>query len=635
MALCPRCDQPTHPSGRCPTCDLPEAPAPIGPGSRIGEYVLIELLDHGAMGEVWRGAHAGLDARGGARLEVAVKLMLPAIAARPDLRGRFAREAAAHARIDHPAVPRFYAWGEAGERPYLVMALIPGPTLKQILARGLLPIAQAREIARQLAHCLDHLHRHGIVHRDLKPANIKVAGLPEHPRVFVLDLGICKALGDWDASLATHAMLGTPAYMAPEMLSDASRVEPAADQFALGALLYEMLTGERAFAAGSAAASLLRIHSHMPPPPSTRRRGESIDPALDALVRRLLDKDPAHRYPDMSAVATALDTPELPSAPALAPTEPPSVPELARPEPPVMPELACPESPSVPALARLEPPSVPELARSESPSVSELAPAESSSVSPIAPGRRLTWRQLLQIAGGLLATGLVAYTCHSATAPGPVPADPAPTALHEAPITTARPVPLVPTRQPHTVTATHAVSAPSGAGPGGLTGPAPDAATSADTTGTASAAPIAAPSEPQDDAPIARRAVPPLANHDRPRPVASRSARLPMAGAQPLAPAPLPSRAATPPPEATAVVAPPPEVTAVAAPPPEVTAVAAPPPVPTAVAAPPPGPAAAAAPPPGPAAVPESHPTRARRSSISDLEGIVDDLNRRADDLSR
>ncbi len=322
MPSCTHCQRPTRADGRCATCDLdptadtaapPVEPGPAAAhfepaeGARLGAFVLTDYIASGAMGEVWRGRHARLDQ------DVAVKFLKPELARVDAQRARFEREAVATARIRHPAFPQLWAWEAIGDRWYLVMDFVEGPTVEQRLAaEGPLDAARARQLGRQIADALAALHRAGIVHRDLKPANMKWVTDPagdEH--VFILDLGICKPLGGWDAAvLQTQGPIGTPLYMAPEQCGQSDAVGPRTDQFALGCILYEMVTGVRPFMAPDIAGVVKRVCFRDPEPPSSLQ--PTLPSALDAVIMRLLAKAPEARFADMNAVAAALAPTEAP-----------------------------------------------------------------------------------------------------------------------------------------------------------------------------------------------------------------------------------------------------------------------------------------------------------------------------------
>ncbi len=222
----------------------------IAPGSRLGAYEVLTPLGAGGMGEVFRARDTKL------RREVALKILPETFAADPDRRARFTREAHVLASLNHPNIAAIYGIEEADGLTALVLELVEGPTLADRIARGPVPIDEASKIAAQIADALDAAHERGIVHRDLKPANIKVT---DEGRVKVLDFGLAKALTDDaapDASMSPTmtgvasrlgVIVGTASYMSPEQ-AKGKLVDKRTDIWAFGCVLYEMLTGQRAFA---------------------------------------------------------------------------------------------------------------------------------------------------------------------------------------------------------------------------------------------------------------------------------------------------------------------------------------------------------------------------------------------------
>ena len=244
-------------------------------------YRLISPLGRGGMGQVWEGRDERLGRA------VAVKL-LAVDTANPRDNGvrRFTREAAVTAGLTHPGVPAIYDAGEYHAGLYLVMELIDGCTLGDLIAeQGPLPVAWAAAIAAQVAAVLAAAHERGVVHRDIKPQNVM---LTADGTAKILDFGVAGI--DSQRITSTGISVGTPAYMAPEQLSNMPST-PRTDLYALGCLLYEMLSGEPVFT-GTSPAALIRMHMEQAPAPL--RRGD-LDTALVQLVWQLLQKDPAWR----------------------------------------------------------------------------------------------------------------------------------------------------------------------------------------------------------------------------------------------------------------------------------------------------------------------------------------------------
>ena len=279
---------------------LEAASDPLGlAGRTISHFQVLEPLGAGGMGVVYRGQDTRLGR------PVALKFLLPHYSLDASAKVRFLREARAAAALDHPHLCTIYDVGESEDgRVFLAMALYAGETLKARLARdGPLPVAEALDITRQIASGLGCAHAGGIVHRDLKPGNVML--LPSGT-VRILDFGLAKALDD--PTSKTSAAFGTVAYMAPEQFRGES-VDARADLWALGVLLYEMLTGQKPFAGEHEVAVAHAIVHAEPVAPATLRAG--LPAAVQELVLTLLQKDLTLRYAtvddliaDLAAVGT-------------------------------------------------------------------------------------------------------------------------------------------------------------------------------------------------------------------------------------------------------------------------------------------------------------------------------------------
>ncbi|MFT3767219.1 MAG: protein kinase [Minicystis sp.] len=268
-----------------------------------GKYRLLRPLGKGSMGEVWAAAHESLGR------EVAIKLIYEGS---PELAARLKREALACGRLEHPNIVRVYDFGETeGGDPFLVMELLVGETLADRIARERrVPPAEAVAVALDVARALGAAHEAGIVHRDLKPANVFLAQGGE-ARVKVLDFGVSKILTSFDMSVTTDgALVGSPAYMSPEQARALPEIDPRADLWAIGVLLFEMLTGTRPFAASTVVGVVTEILAG--PIPTLAEALPGVDPRLDAAVRRCLTRDVEQR---MASAATLVDmlTPVLAS----------------------------------------------------------------------------------------------------------------------------------------------------------------------------------------------------------------------------------------------------------------------------------------------------------------------------------
>jgi serine/threonine-protein kinase len=262
-------------------------------GRRFADrYELRHLIGSGGMAEVWQARDLRMDR------DVAVKLLDRAAAVDPAAIERFRREALAVARIAHPNIVSAYDFGTERDRSYLVMELVPGETLDARLARGPVPIRQAIDVAAQTCAALDAAHRAGVIHRDVKPGNIIIT--PDGT-VKVLDFGIAR-LQDAAGSLTrTATVVGTSHYMASEQASGGA-TSGRTDLYAVGCVLYAMLTGAPPFG-GANPMGVLYQHLHSAPPRVSEKRPD-VPPALDQLVAELLAKDPADR-PESAAMVRA------------------------------------------------------------------------------------------------------------------------------------------------------------------------------------------------------------------------------------------------------------------------------------------------------------------------------------------
>jgi thiol-disulfide isomerase/thioredoxin len=296
----------------------------------LGRYRLLSKLGQGGMGAVYLAHDPRLDRR------VALKVLPPDVAPDAAAPARFRREAQALARLAHPGIVQVHDADEDGGRLFLVMEHAEGEDLARRVRRaGPLPPAEAADCARQAALALHHAHQRGLIHRDVKPSNLL---LTPDGRVKLLDLGLARFLhGHLEAADArqetrpeadgadagrtwTGAYLGTPAFAAPEQFRDARAADARTDVYALGCTLYFLLTGRPPFAASSVT-ELARAHAEDEPTPPEAPAG------LAEVVRRMLAKGQADRYPDAAAVADAL----APFA-APAPPGPPPRPQAAAPD---------------------------------------------------------------------------------------------------------------------------------------------------------------------------------------------------------------------------------------------------------------------------------------------------------------
>ncbi|MBD3221598.1 protein kinase [bacterium] len=338
MQRCARCQEPLAPDGTCPRCDAdatqvagsspgtvvspasrPGAARAGGPPSRFvpgdvvaSRYRIVGLLGRGGMGAVYRAADLPLGQ------SVALKFLPAELARDPARLERFLGEVRLARRVTHPNVCRVYDIGEADGQHFLSMEYIDGEDLSSLLRRvGRLTSERAVEVARQICAGLAAAHDQGILHRDLKPANVMLDG---RGQVRLTDFGLA---GLAETIAAEDVAAGTPAYMAPEQLAG-EQVTVRSDVYALGLVLYELFTGQRALQAETLA-ELRALHaSSTPSPPS--RHVAALDPAVEQVVLRCLEHDPSRRPASAMAVAAALPGGD-PLAAALAAGETPS-PEL-------------------------------------------------------------------------------------------------------------------------------------------------------------------------------------------------------------------------------------------------------------------------------------------------------------------
>jgi len=282
---------------------------PLKSGTKLGPYEVGEPLGAGGMGEVYQARDTRLNR------SVAIKVLPAHLSGDADLRQRFEREARAVSSLNHPHICTLHDIGKEGNVDFLVMEHLEGESLAERLKKGPLPFEEALKYAVQIADALDKAHRQNLVHRDLKPGNVmltksgaklldfglaKVAGPASQP-----DVATLSSLPTEQKSLtAAGAILGTFQYMAPEQL-EGGEIDARTDIFALGAVLYEMITGQKAFE-GKSQASLISAIMAASPPPMTALQPFS-PPALERVVRTCLAKDPDKRWQNAGDVARELE----------------------------------------------------------------------------------------------------------------------------------------------------------------------------------------------------------------------------------------------------------------------------------------------------------------------------------------
>jgi tRNA A-37 threonylcarbamoyl transferase component Bud32 len=261
-------------------------------------YEILEELGHGGMGVVYKARQTRL------RRLVALKMTLAGSQARPEQNARFRLEAEAAGRLQHPHIVQIFEIGEKDGQLFYSMELVEGETLAKYLGKRPRSPSEVAPLVETLARAVHHAHQQGIIHRDLKPANVLLTadGTPK-----ITDFGLAKRFGDaeetGDALTRTGDVVGTPAYAAPEQLGQAGAVVgPATDVFALGTILYEMLTGRPPFRAATIAQTMFQVLHEEPVPPARLQPGLPAD--LDTIALKCLQKAPGRRY------ASALDLAE-------------------------------------------------------------------------------------------------------------------------------------------------------------------------------------------------------------------------------------------------------------------------------------------------------------------------------------
>ena len=265
-------------------------------GQTLGKYQVIERLGRGGMAEVYKAHHPQLERY------AAIKVLHHFLAEGKDFTARFQREAKAIATLRHPNIVQVYDFESQDDLYYMIMEFVDGGTLKDRLLQSAapLPYAEIVQIVQDTASALGYAHRQGMLHRDIKPANVL---LGKDGRVVLTDFGIARILSDTQFT-ATGTLVGTPSYMSPEQ-GMGLHVSAASDIYSLGVILYEMVTGKVPFDSDT---PLAVIHKHINEPlPRPRSLRPDIPPALEAVIQKTLEKDPAQRYASADEFKNALD----------------------------------------------------------------------------------------------------------------------------------------------------------------------------------------------------------------------------------------------------------------------------------------------------------------------------------------
>ena len=282
----------------------------LAPGTRIGPYEIVSMVGAGGMGEVYRARDPKL------QRDVALKILPEILASEPDRLARFRREARTLAALNHPHIAAIYGFEENAGTYALALEFVDGETLADRIARGRIPLEEALPFARQIADALEAAHEHGIIHRDLKPANVKVRG---DGTVKVLDFGLAKAMapaGEVSPGVAQSPtitspammtgvgmLLGTAAYMSPEQ-ARGKAADKRSDIWAFGCVLYEMLTGKRAFEGDDVGDTLANV---LKTEPDWTALPAGTAPSIRRLLRRCLAKDRARRLSDAVSARLEID----------------------------------------------------------------------------------------------------------------------------------------------------------------------------------------------------------------------------------------------------------------------------------------------------------------------------------------
>jgi serine/threonine protein kinase len=293
-------------------------PAGLGPGSRIGQYVIEQRVGSGGMAVVFSAHDESLGRM------VALKVLSPALAHNQEFRQRFLRESRLVAAVEEPHIVPVYASGESDGVLYIATRFVPGGDLGTLLRRapGPFPPDRAVSLISQVAAALDAAHRAGLVHRDVKPGNILIDAAPgraEH--AYLSDFGLSKSASSATGLTAPGMFLGTPDYCAPEQVTGQPPVSARSDQYSLACVAFSLLTGTVPYARDETMATLF---AHVQEPvPSLAARGPWLSPAADVVMARAMAKDPAARYDSCgafaAALAGALRAPASPPVPAVVP----------------------------------------------------------------------------------------------------------------------------------------------------------------------------------------------------------------------------------------------------------------------------------------------------------------------------
>jgi tRNA A-37 threonylcarbamoyl transferase component Bud32 len=302
----------------------------------IDRYEIIEELGRGGMATVYK-ARDPLFER-----EVAIKVLPPELSRDAQFRSRFIREARTIAALEHPSIVPVYDYGESYDQPYLVMRHMTGGSLTDLLRQGPLSLTQTSKILQRIGLALDAAHQKGIIHRDLKPGNIL---FDQYGEAYLADFGIVHLASSSEALTATGSLVGTPSYMSPEQVHSDKELDGRSDIYALGVILFQMLTGDVPYAADTPVKTMMQ--HVMEPIPRILERRPDLAPQFDTIITKAMAKNREERFATGSDLSTALDTlinqagpaastppPVQPVTPATIPTPTPEPIRTAAPTPP-------------------------------------------------------------------------------------------------------------------------------------------------------------------------------------------------------------------------------------------------------------------------------------------------------------
>ena len=410
------------------------------PGESIGNYRLLSKLGSGGMGVVYAAEHVLLGRR------AAIKFLRPEVSSEPTIVERFFTEARAASAVRHPGIVEVYDFGYHDKLAYLVMEYLDGETLRTCLkTEGRITPERAVPIALHIASALEAAHSAGVVHRDLKPDNVFLAKatapdlsrrtqqLLIGPRVCILDFGVAKLVrgeGESNPNITTSdVVVGTPTFMSPEQCRGGGNVDGRSDLYSLGCILYAMLCARPPFV-GTGSGDVLAQHIYQAPDPP-RWYAPDIPPDLEAIILKLLDKEPARRYSSAHELARALRavplSPEAAASPTVHGGPPPPAPAPTPVPLPVPPDPSSPSFAPMPSSPGASSPSLPPLSSSGGLSSSSMHSAYGSLPHPHRSRAALLW--ICGVLGVAFVGGAIALAVtHSgepetaATVPPPAPA---------------------------------------------------------------------------------------------------------------------------------------------------------------------------------------------------------------------